>query len=775
MRLRRAFGIVIALIAVVLGVAVVSGFQLYEDAVSEREQQSLETSAEATATQLDGLLDERSRTIRLHAADPTMANDSQRRRVTLQRLVQQTPYQGVSVIAADGEMTAIESEGLTEENRTAVLGQDFSDRTYFQRAMAGQTYLSDPVEAATGNLIVTVSTPVREDGEIVGTLNGALHLEDGTFFESLSVFDRMDSKLRITAGDQHLYASGSFAESTAYTSADATVDSTGWTVTAARPDSSSDRARIVTGLQFSAGIVVLGCLVAFGLWFKRSNLNQIEKLLAGFDQLADRSYGTRISVGGAQEWDEIGTRFNEVSGELARHERELKRYREIVERVTDPITIQDTEGRHRLVNRALTERSGYSREEILDAEEPPYLDGESAEQLAKNRAAVLETEQPTEFDLSVDFERTGTAATFSTHLFPYYDEDGGLAGTLSVYRDVTDLKDREAELKQYKRAVDGATDLICAVDSDRRYLFANPQYCVYHGLDQETLRGTRTADVFEGDSKREIRQNAERALGGKTVKYTMTRTHPTGGKRILDVRYYPLGDDEEAGFVAVLRDVTEREERARQLRVVDRVLRHNLRNDLTVISLEAERISAGANGPLAEAAETIQEHADGLLTTSDKSRTITEILSKQADRRQVDVAEILRTIASEVDEADAEVSLDCPEEVTASAAANLRDAIDELVTNAVDHNDRAMPSVRLSVEESNRYVRLSIADNGPGIPEMDRDVLETGREIEDLYHGSGLGLWLVHWIVQRSGGSVTVRDRTPRGSVVEIELPKDEG
>lgn len=387
MRLRRAFGIVIALIAVVLGVAVVSGFQLYEDAVSEREQQSLETSAEATATQLDGLLDERSRTIRLHAADPTMANDSQRRRVTLQRLVQQTPYQGVSVIAADGEMTAIESEGLTEENRTAVLGQDFSDRTYFQRAMAGQTYLSDPVEAATGNLIVTVSTPVREDGEIVGTLNGALHLEDGTFFESLSVFDRMDSKLRITAGDQHLYASGSFAESTAYTSADATVDSTGWTVTAARPDSSSDRARIVTGLQFSAGIVVLGCLVAFGLWFKRSNLNQIEKLLAGFDQLADRSYGTRISVGGAQEWDEIGTRFNEVSGELARHERELKRYREIVERVTDPITIQDTEGRHRLVNRALTERSGYSREEILDAEEPPYLDGESAEQLAKNRAA----------------------------------------------------------------------------------------------------------------------------------------------------------------------------------------------------------------------------------------------------------------------------------------------------------------------------------------------------------------------------------------------------
>ena len=119
MRLRRAFAIVIALVAVVLGVAVVSGFQLYEDAVSEREQESLETSAEATATQLDGLLAERTRTIQLHATDPTMCNDSQHRRVTLQRVVQQTPYQGVSVIRAEGEMVAIESEGLSEIGRAS--------------------------------------------------------------------------------------------------------------------------------------------------------------------------------------------------------------------------------------------------------------------------------------------------------------------------------------------------------------------------------------------------------------------------------------------------------------------------------------------------------------------------------------------------------------------------------------------------------------------------------------------------------------------------------
>jgi PAS domain S-box-containing protein len=779
MRLRRVFAIVLALIAIVLGVAVVSGFQLYEDAVSEQEQQSLETTAEATATQLDALITERSRTIELHATDPTTLNDSQQRRLKLNRLVQQIPYQGISIIRADGTITAIESEGLSEPNRTALLGQDLSDRTYFQQAMSGQTYVSDPVEAETGNQIITISTPITDDGEIVGTLNGALHLRDGTFFDSLSVLTDTDSELEVATDGRQLYASNSGDQDGNHRTATATVDSTDWTVRAVQRDSRSAQARLLTGLQFGAGALVVVSLLVFGTWFKRSNLNQIEELLDGFDRLAERSYGTQISVGGAQEWDEIGTRFNEVSDELARHERELKRYREIVERVNDPITIQDTDGTYRLVNHAFTELSGYTREEMVGSDQSLYADEETAEQIEQKRQEVLDTEQPIEYDLSVTFEQTGREATFSTQSYPYYDEDGELAGTLSVYRDIADLKAQKTELKQYKRAVDGATDLICAIDHNREFLFANPQYCAYHDLDPETVAGTKTSAVFDPETYDDITDYTERAFDGETVEYKMTRIHPTAGKRTLDVRYFPLvnkeGESEEVtGFVAVLRDVTEREERARQLRVVDRVLRHNLRNDLTVISLEAERIDAGANGPIADAAETIQNHADGLLTTSDKSRSITDILSEEADHRTLDVANIVKTVSDDVEETDAEITLETPSEVTVSAAANLREAIDELVTNAIVHNNQATPSIDISVEETEGLVCIRIADDGPGIPEMDRDVLESGRAIEDLYHGSGLGLWLVHWIIQRSGGAITVRDRTPRGTVVEIELSKEE-
>ena len=52
-------------------------------------------------------------------------------------------------------------------------------------------------------------------------------------------------------------------------------------------------------------------------------------------------------------------------------------------------------------------------------------------------------------------------------------------------------------------------------------------------------------------------------------------------------------------------------------------------------------------------------------------------------------------------------------------------------------------------------------------------VLQRGRETS-LEHASGLGLWLVHWIVTESGGSVSFEEREPRGSVVELTLPRAE-
>jgi signal transduction histidine kinase len=105
---------------------------------------------------------------------------------------------------------------------------------------------------------------------------------------------------------------------------------------------------------------------------------------------------------------------------------------------------------------------------------------------------------------------------------------------------------------------------------------------------------------------------------------------------------------------------------------------------------------------------------------------------------------------------------------------------DEMVTsvfrhilqNAIQHNDREVPEVRVTGTAHDETVVIRIADDGPGIPdERKSDVFgkgETGLESE----GSGMGLYLVETLVDRYGGDVWVEDNEPRGAVFVIELPR---
>ena len=129
--------------------------------------------------------------------------------------------------------------------------------------------------------------------------------------------------------------------------------------------------------------------------------------------------------------------------------------------------------------------------------------------------------------------------------------------------------------------------------------------------------------------------------------------------------------------------------------------------------------------------------------------------------------------ASAVDGSDASVSTSIPR-TDCRVSFELGTAVKELLVNAIQHNDADTPEVTLDLDVDRNgpplEATIAISDNGPGIPENERKVLEEGEE-SPLLHGSGLGLWLVNWIVTELGGTVRIAENDPRGTVVTILVP----
>ena len=209
--------------------------------------------------------------------------------------------------------------------------------------------------------------------------------------------------------------------------------------------------------------------------------------------------------------------------------------------------------------------------------------------------------------------------------------------------------------------------------------------------------------------------------------------------------------------------------------MLDRVIRHNLRNDLNVINGYTEAIEPEVDGRAVGFLERIRQQSEQLLDTMEKSRSITKALASGASLVDVDVVAIVERVIGQIRNShpSADITVEAPERAVARVTEHFEFAIEELVTNAIEHNDAETPTVAVSVTVLDEQVSVAVADDGPGIPEMEQKVVTGERDIEPLYHGSGLGLWLVSWVVSRSEGSLSFSKREPRGSVVTMELERE--
>ena len=258
-------------------------------------------------------------------------------------------------------------------------------------------------------------------------------------------------------------------------------------------------------------------------------------------------------------------------------------------------------------------------------------------------------------------------------------------------------------------------------------------------------------------------------LGGERDTVTVRRE---GGQSVYAVTSTPLRDGAgtHVGYTVVFQDVTAERRREQRLNVLNRVLRHNLRNDMTVVTGYAEAAAQRVDDDaVAGMLDQAVDAADGLVSMGEKAREVERVLDRETDPEQVLVADLLERVVDEHgDENPAATVTVAAADVTVRADPTvLATVVGELLENALVHAGPE-PVVELAAVRRDGTVAVTVTDDGPGLPEGERAAIDAGVE-SALEHGSGLGLWLANWGVTSLGGRLTLDSND--GTIATVELP----
>ncbi|MES3516481.1 MAG: PAS domain S-box protein, partial [Natronomonas sp.] len=399
---------------------------------------------------------------------------------------------------------------------------------------------------------------------------------------------------------------------------------------------------------------------------------------------------------------------------------------------------------------------------------------------------------------------------------PITDDDGNVELLIPEGRDITELNERKEELKQerdYLRRTEeladvGGWEVDFAERSIRWTIGAKRLYEV-----DETFEPSfeNASDYFHPDDWEAITDAiTDCRETGTEFDIEVRMITALGQTRWVRLQGEAVSREDSGTIRGVVADITDRREREQRLMVLNRVLRHNLRNNLGVITAFSDHLeslltppertasggmyrpgpaaagdtdsAAGADGeqvahvPVSEArsyTERITDSANDLLSLAEKARNFEQTIERAERTQPIAVRPILTDLLTEYRETYPETTIEADIDPISlrGNAEFIRRAVGELLSNAVEHSDRETPSITVTAEkQADGQVAITVADDGSGIPEMEQEVLRSGEE-SSLFHGSGVGLWTVNWLVTRLGGQITITENEPRGTAVVLTLP----
>jgi PAS domain S-box-containing protein len=351
-----------------------------------------------------------------------------------------------------------------------------------------------------------------------------------------------------------------------------------------------------------------------------------------------------------------------------------------------------------------------------------------------------------------------------------------------------------ASSAQLRRFLEAAPAGLLRCSRDLRYLSANSAYAEIVGLPLEQIVGHRIVDVIGPDAWQTLLPYAERVQKGERVEFEAIVPYAAAGPRHIHVVGMPEKEGEEVvGWFGSVTDITKFKRIEKQLQEVEKMaasgqlaasLAHEINNPLSAVINILYLLKSRSD---------LDPNATDLISIANDeiervSRIVKQSLSYYRSSmvaKEVDLAELLeeslQVFSDKVQRGGIAIGKRiAPGTSIVGFADEIRQVVDNLLVNALEatpHGGRLTLCLRRSRSWRDRNelgARITIADNGCGIPKANLTRVFEPFFTTKAEKGTGLGLWVVKGIVEKHGGSIRIRSTGAgggSGTVVSIFWP----
>lgn len=559
-------------------------------------------------------------------------------------------------------------------------------------------------------------------------------------------------------------------------------------------------------ILFSVLLAVLGTT---GFLINRQIFAPLGTLERNFHEIAEGRYSRRVKLKMKNELAAIATEFNEMVKQIQLRENKIReseiKYRNLIESSTEVIFTTDLNGSLMFMNPRFEKWTGHRIANFIGQ---PFtlMFSPSCKTLSEERfRACLQGEKIPLFEIELE-KSDKSVVHMELNLTSQYDGADQQIGSLGIARDITKRKESETMLRKYEQMIASTMDQMWLIDGDYRIQAVNDAFLRARCMQTNEIIGRNIAELNGWQQfASAIKPHIDQCLRGENIRLQSWFDFPGGGRRYMDISFHPIYDAAKqiSGVVVSERDISKRKNLEDQLQRTQKMeaigtlaggIAHDFNNILGGIIGFGEMIEmfdVNENPSLNNRLEHILRGAyrakdlvDQILTFSRHSDQ-----EKKPLRLSPIFKEALYLLRASIPATiKIESTIDCPNDVAMANPTQMHQILMNLCTNAAQAMMASGGTLTVSLNQFDldagddvlyaelspgAYIQLSISDTGAGI-----EAEEIERIFEPFYttkkpgEGTGMGLAVVHGIVNDHHGSIKVESEFGKGSTFRILLPR---